>query len=98
MWSIWMFTIPSLRARECMPAEKDSLNLLFLLVPLINVGIPFISKSFPVIFTADVVALLGIYYWKGVWMEVYNLPLGSMPATSGPSASPPADAPAPPSE
>lgn len=34
MWSIWMFTIPSLRARECTQREKDALNLLFLLVPL----------------------------------------------------------------
>lgn len=27
-----MFTIPSLRAKDCMPREKDALNLLFLLV------------------------------------------------------------------
>lgn len=32
MWSIWMFTIPSLRAKECTPREKDALNILFLLV------------------------------------------------------------------
>lgn len=30
MWSIWMFTVPSLRARDCSKNEKDALNLLFL--------------------------------------------------------------------
>jgi hypothetical protein len=32
MWSIWMFTVPSLRARDCPPPEKDALNILFLLM------------------------------------------------------------------
>ncbi len=67
MWSIWMFTIPSLRARECDAQEKDALNLLFLLVPLINVVLPFVWKSFPFIYTADCVALTGVYFWKGIW-------------------------------
>ena len=40
MWSAWMFAIPSLRARDCSPKEKDALNILFLAVPLINVLIP----------------------------------------------------------
>ena len=71
MWSIWMFTVPSLRAKECMPKEKDALNLLFLLIPLINVALPFAIKSFPVIFAADVAALFGVYAWKGVYGEVY---------------------------
>lgn len=75
MWSIWMFTIPSLRARECLPKEKEALNLLFLLVPLLNVALPFVWKSFPFIFTADVIAVFGVYLYKGVWREVYNLPL-----------------------
>jgi hypothetical protein len=74
MWSIWMFTVPSLRAKECMPKEKDALNTLFLLIPLINVALPFAIKSFPVIFAADVAALVGVYAYKGVWAEVY-LPL-----------------------
>jgi hypothetical protein len=75
MWSVWMFTIPSLRAKECLPKEKDALNLLFVLVPFMNVTLPFVWKSFPFIFTMDVVALLGIYYAKGVWKEVYGLPI-----------------------
>jgi len=72
MWSIWMFTIPSLRARECNPQEKDALNLLFLLVPLINITLPFIWKSFPVIYSADCIALAGIFFWKGVWKLPQN--------------------------
>lgn len=38
MWSIWMFTIPSLRAKECMANEKDALNLLFVLVSVVVEG------------------------------------------------------------
>lgn len=61
-----MFTVPSLRARDCDAAEKDALNLLFIALPLINVGLPFVWKSFPFIYSADVVALVGVYAWK-VW-------------------------------
>ena len=64
MWSIWMMTVPSLRARECTPPEKDALNILFILIPVINVVLPFVWKSFPFIYSADVVALAGVYLWK----------------------------------
>lgn len=64
MWSIWMFTIPALRARECTAPEKDALNYLFLLIPVMNVALPFVWKSFPFIYSADVVALAGMYAWK----------------------------------
>ncbi|GIL77180.1 hypothetical protein Vretimale_3157 [Volvox reticuliferus] len=74
MWSIWMFTIPSLRAKECTAKEKDALNILFLLVPLMNVMLPFVWKSFAFIFTSNVIALGAVYWWKGVWKEVYGLP------------------------
>ncbi len=69
-----MFTVPSLRAKECMPKEKDALNLLFVVLPLINVTLPFLWKSFPFIFTANAITVFGVYYWKGVWKEVYKLP------------------------
>jgi len=69
-----MFTIPSLRAKECYPREKDALNLLFVVTPLLNVILPFVWKSFPFIFTVDVITLLGVYYWKGVFMEVSAVP------------------------
>lgn len=85
MWSIWMFTVPSLRAKECTAKEKDALNLLFVAIPLINVLLPFVWKSFPFIFTADVMAVLGVYYWKGVWKEVYGLPLEPPAAAAGPA-------------
>lgn len=61
-----MFTIPSLRARECTSAEKDALNILFLAVPLLNVALPFVSKSFPLIFVADCVLMAGVYASKGL--------------------------------
>ncbi|KAL6626679.1 hypothetical protein ACP70R_030405 [Stipagrostis hirtigluma subsp. patula] len=64
MWSIWMFTIPSLRARDCSNKEKEALNYLFLLVPLINVIIPFFVKSFAVVWSADTVAFFVMYAWK----------------------------------
>lgn len=56
--------IPSLRARDCSKNEKEALNYLFLLIPLINVIIPFFWKSFAVVWSADVVAFLGMYAWK----------------------------------
>lgn len=69
MWSIWMFTIPSLRARDCSKDEKEALNYLFLLVPLLNVTIPFFLKSFAVVWSADTVAFLGMYAWKLGWLQ-----------------------------
>eukprot|EP00798_Chlamydomonas_sp_ICE-L_P007778 gene7778-965_t len=75
MWAIWMFTIPGLRAKECTATEKDALNILFLAIPLINVLLPFIWKSFPFIYSADVLVLFGTYWYKGVWSSVYGWPL-----------------------
>lgn len=76
MWSIWMFTVPSLRAKECTQKEKDALNGLFVLIPLINVALPFIWKSFPFIFTVDAIAVFAAFYLKGVWRESYGVPIG----------------------
>ncbi|KAJ1263577.1 hypothetical protein BS78_09G196400 [Paspalum vaginatum] len=69
MWSIWMFTIPSLRARDCSSKEKEALNYLFLLIPLINVIIPFFVKSFAVVWSADTVAFFVMYAWKLGWLQ-----------------------------
>ncbi|XP_057461005.1 protein RESISTANCE TO PHYTOPHTHORA 1, chloroplastic [Actinidia eriantha] len=69
MWSVWMFTIPSLRARDCSKNEKEALNYLFLLVPLLNVIIPFFWKSFAVVWSADIVAFFGMYAWKCGWLQ-----------------------------
>ncbi|CAD6272183.1 unnamed protein product [Miscanthus lutarioriparius] len=68
MWSIWMFTIPSLRARDCSNKEKEALNYLFLLIPLINIIIPFFVKSFAVVWSADTVAFFVMYAWKPGWL------------------------------
>ncbi|KAI3819302.1 hypothetical protein L1987_13129 [Smallanthus sonchifolius] len=69
MWSIWMFTIPSLRARDCSKNEKEALNYLFLVVPLLNVMIPFFLKSFAVVWSADTVAFFAMYAWKLGWLQ-----------------------------
>ncbi|KAJ9187690.1 hypothetical protein P3X46_003115 [Hevea brasiliensis] len=69
MWSIWMFTIPSLRARDCSKNEKEALNYLFLLIPLLNVIIPFFWKSFAVVWSADTIAFFGMYAWKFGWLQ-----------------------------
>ncbi|KAG9457482.1 hypothetical protein H6P81_001990 [Aristolochia fimbriata] len=69
MWSIWMFTIPSLRARDCSKNEKEALNYLFLLIPLLNVIIPFFWKSFAVVWSADTVAFFIMYAWKLGWLQ-----------------------------
>ena len=62
MWSVWMFAVPSLRARECDAREKDALNFLFVAIPLVNVLIPIVWKSFPAVFTADCVLMAYMYY------------------------------------
>lgn len=69
MWSIWMFAIPSLRARDCSKNEKEALNYLFLLIPLLNVIIPFFWKSFSVVWSADTVAFFAMYAWKFGWLR-----------------------------
>lgn len=56
--------IPSLRARDCSKNEKEALNYLFLLIPLLNVIIPFFWKSFAVVWSADTVAFFAMYAWK----------------------------------
>ncbi len=66
------------------------MNYLFLLVPLMNVTLPFLWKSFPFIFVTNAIALVGAYAYKGVWNEVYGIPLG---AAGGPGIVPVAAAP-----
>ncbi|CAH9137653.1 unnamed protein product [Cuscuta epithymum] len=69
MWSVWMFTIPSLRARDCSKNEKEALNYLFLLIPLLNITVPFFLKSFPIVWSVDVVAFFAMYAWKFGWLQ-----------------------------
>lgn len=65
MWSVWMLAVPSLRARECSQDEKEALDYAFLAMPLANVAIPMVWKSFAGVYFADVLLLLGLYAWKG---------------------------------
>ncbi|MBA0762830.1 hypothetical protein Gotri_012394 [Gossypium trilobum] len=60
----WFKAIPSLRARDCSKNEKEALNYLFLIIPLLNVIIPFFWKSFAVVWSADIVAFFAMYAWK----------------------------------
>ena len=69
MWSVWMLAVPSLRARDCEKNEKDALNYLFILIPLLNVTIPIFYKSFAAVYSADVVAMAAMYAWKMEWLK-----------------------------
>jgi hypothetical protein len=63
-WSVWLFTIPALRARKgTSKAEKSALNVSFLGTPLLNVALPFATKNCGVIWAADVMFLIGAYLW-----------------------------------
>lgn len=68
-WGIWLFTIPSLRSRKpggtwgMSGEEKKALDISFLLAPLVNVGMPFLTKNPPDIFWANVVMLAACYAW-----------------------------------
>ena len=66
MWSVWIFTVPSLRARDCPKKEKDALNVLFLALPLVNVTLPLLYKSFAAAFSADVAVMAALYLQNGV--------------------------------
>lgn len=74
MWSVWMFAVPSLRARDCPKREKDALNVLFLAIPLVNVALPFVWKSFAAAFSADVALLATLYIANGALDGFPNLP------------------------
>ena len=74
MWSVWMFAVPSLRARDCPKREKDALNILFIALPLLNVALPFVYKSFPAVFSADVALLAALYISNGALEGFPDLP------------------------
>ena len=84
---MWMFAVPSLRARECDAREKDALNFLFVAVPVINVLIPVVWKSFAAVFTADCLLMAYVYYDKGAWIfdDVSGGEDAPGPATEGAS-------------
>jgi hypothetical protein len=54
-------------------------------IPLMNVMLPFVWKSFEFIFTCNVGLLAGLYWYKGVWKEVYGLPFEYAGAAAAPA-------------
>lgn len=69
-WTMWLFTIPSLRAVKPLgypqwnvsPAqEKKALNLAFVLTPLTTIALPFATKDPALIFTANTVIVAACY-------------------------------------
>ena len=60
-WSYWLFIIPSLRARRPRGWEKQALNWAFLGSPLLTIGLPFVARSPPLIWNANLALLIGAY-------------------------------------
>lgn len=61
-WTVWLFTIPALRARKGIARwEKSALNISFVGTPLVNVALPLVTKQCTTIWAADVAILLGCY-------------------------------------
>lgn len=69
-WTMWLFTIPSLRAVKPLgypqwglspEAEKKALNLAFVLTPLLTLLLPVVTKDTGLIFSADAAALAACY-------------------------------------
>lgn len=73
-FSFYLFSaaIPSLRARDCPSKEKEALNYLFLIIPLLNVAIPFFYKSFALVWSADTVTFFAMYAWKVLFLQNCN--------------------------
>jgi hypothetical protein len=61
-WCIWLFTVPSLRARKPNnPAEKTALNYAFLATALTNLLMPFATKDPGTIYWANMGVLAACY-------------------------------------
>uniref|UniRef100_A0A7S2UZ01 Uncharacterized protein n=1 Tax=Fibrocapsa japonica TaxID=94617 RepID=A0A7S2UZ01_9STRA len=63
-WVIWLFTVPSLRARKPAADEKTALNIAFGATPLTNLALPFFTKDPVTIYWANM-AVLGLSYAYG---------------------------------
>ncbi|CAN0075982.1 unnamed protein product, partial [Discosporangium mesarthrocarpum] len=60
-WFIWLFTVPSLRARKPGAEEKEALNVAFLATPLTNLAMPFLTKDPVTIYWANLLVLAASY-------------------------------------
>lgn len=75
-WTVWLFTIPALRARKGTARwEKSALNIAFVTTPFVNVSLPFITRQCGFIWAADIAVLLACYAYyfrKAVDMVNYE--------------------------
>eukprot|EP00741_Cyanophora_paradoxa_P008784 tig00001374_g8501.t1 len=62
-WSMWMFVIPSVQARRPTHQARWAINWSFALIPLINVVVPFVYKSFLAVYLTDVIFFLAMYWY-----------------------------------
>eukprot|EP00903_Cladosiphon_okamuranus_P011534 g10860.t1 len=63
-WFVWLFTVPSLRARKPGASEKVALDIAFLATPVVSFAMPFITKDPVPIYWANI-ATLGVCYGYG---------------------------------
>ncbi|CAM9093960.1 unnamed protein product [Laminaria digitata] len=60
-WFVWLFTVPSLRARKPGEAEKVALNIAFLATPVVSFAMPFATKDPVTIYWANILVLTACY-------------------------------------
>ncbi|GJQ15417.1 hypothetical protein GpartN1_g7208.t1 [Galdieria partita] len=75
-WMVWLFTIPSLRARKPKTAEKNALNVAFLACPVVNIVAPLVNKDTSLLWFANVCLVLSLYgYYVFVNDKAVRIPL-----------------------
>lgn len=66
-WMVWLFSVPALRARKGIRRfEKSALNVAFLAMPFVNVGMAGVTRECGVIWSVDVALLGALYMFYGV--------------------------------
>jgi hypothetical protein len=63
-WMWWLFIIPSLRARKPGAAEKDALNIAFLITPVVSIIAPFATKDTGLLWWANAGAVALCYAYS----------------------------------
>ncbi|CAM9740317.1 unnamed protein product [Ectocarpus sp. 4 AP-2014] len=60
-WFVWLFTVPSLRARKPGASEKVALDIAFLATPVVSFAMPFVTKEPVPIYWANIGTLVACY-------------------------------------
>ncbi|CAM9712365.1 unnamed protein product, partial [Ectocarpus fasciculatus] len=60
-WFVWLFTVPSLRARKPGASEKVALDIAFLATPVVSFAMPFATKDPVPIYWANIATLVACY-------------------------------------